>query len=74
MPSAPGVGAEEAAMTRKEAAAVARAPKRAERESAMSVPFVRVPIVPDQLDTRDSALFHSGMLMTLPNRHGLPVS
>ncbi|GAA3055327.1 hypothetical protein GCM10010448_43440 [Streptomyces glomeratus] len=41
MPSAPGEGAEEAAMTRKEAAAAASVPKRAERESAMSRPFER---------------------------------
>lgn len=68
MPSAPGVGAEEAAMTRKEAAAVARAPKRAERESAMSRPFG---CVSDQSDTLDSALSRFVMVMTLPTCHAL---
>ncbi|GGY05617.1 hypothetical protein GCM10010510_59520 [Streptomyces anandii JCM 4720] len=41
MPGAPGVGAEEAATVRKESAAVTAAPKRAERDSAMSHPFRR---------------------------------
>ncbi|GAA3891287.1 hypothetical protein GCM10022207_68520 [Streptomyces lannensis] len=68
MPSAPGRGAEEAAMARKEAAAVTRTPKRAERESAMSRPFERAV---DQTDTPDSALSRSGMCMTLPTRHAL---
>ncbi|GHD94865.1 hypothetical protein GCM10010508_57310 [Streptomyces naganishii JCM 4654] len=44
MPGAPGVGAEEAATVRKESAAVTTAPKRAERESAMSHPFRRARI------------------------------
>ena len=35
MPGAPGLGPGAAAMTKKEAAAVATAPKRAERESLM---------------------------------------
>ncbi|GGW19694.1 hypothetical protein GCM10018980_23740 [Streptomyces capoamus] len=68
MPGAPGVGAEEAAMTRKEAAAVATAPRRAERESGMVVPFERAD---HWSDADDSSLSRSGMYMTLPSCHVL---
>src|SRR6059058_5643112 len=70
MPGAPGFGPGAAAMTKKEAAAVATAPKRAERESPI-VSSLRA--CTDQSDTDDSSLSRSGMCMTLPTCHALLV-